>query len=184
MVQVLKSYKKFTNIEAELRQRSQELDKKLEPFRVQLTQMQTEANKPETSQARREQLQREFRELELKAKTAEEDAKKELMSRSGAAYVTIYREVEDLVKRFAASNGYGLVLFYNDAIDEPDLHHPANVQRKLLQPAAVMPLYVTPGMDITKTIADNLNAMYPGTGATAPTAPVAGPGGTPPGVPH
>ncbi|MBY0527686.1 MAG: OmpH family outer membrane protein [Gemmataceae bacterium] len=183
MVAVLKSYKKYTNMEAELRARAQELEKKLEPFRGQLIQLQTEYKKPETVQARREQIERELRKLQVDAQDAEEQAKKELMKRSGDAYVQIYREVEDLVKRFAVSQGYGLVMFYNDAIDQADLYHPANVQRKLMQPAAVIPMYITPGMDITKMIADNLNAMY-SPAASAPTgAPVgaAAPVGTPPG---
>jgi hypothetical protein len=49
------------------------------------------------------------------------------------------------------------------------------LQRKLTQPAAVMPIFVTPGMDISNQIVTNLNARYNPSANAAPTAPSAPP---------
>ena len=59
---------------------------------------------------------------------------------------------------------------YNDAVTLEDYYHPANLQRKLTQPAAVMPLFVTPGMDISNAIVTNLNNKYAAS-AGAPAGP-------------
>lgn len=178
MVEVLKNYKKFANTEAQLRQLQQTLEKRLEPYRAQANALKAKYTDVKTSAAEKEQVERDMRKLQVDAQVAEEDAKKELMKFSGEAYVAIYHEVEDAVKRFSAANGYSLVLFYNDSTKPEELYHPANVQRKLLQPAAIMPMVVSPGMDITTAIANNLNAMYPAA-AAAPAAP-----GTAPAAPH
>ena len=108
--------------------------------------------------------------LELQLK--EEEAKKELIKMNGEAAVTIYKEVEDAVNLYARSNNLELVMFYNDAVTAEDYYHPANLQRKLTQPAAVMPLFVAPGMDISNAIVTNLNAKY-APSAAAPAAPAA-----------
>jgi Skp family chaperone for outer membrane proteins len=172
MVAVLKSYRKFTTVETELKRLQSAWEEKLKPMQAKLVNMQNDLRNPNTPAAQREQIERDGKKMALEFQSLEEDAKKDLAKHTGDAYVQIYREVEDAVKRFAASNGYALVLFYNDAITPEDQYHPANIQRKLLQPAAIMPMVVSPGMDITTSIAAQLNAMYPG--APAPGAPGAG----------
>jgi hypothetical protein len=52
--------------------------------------------------------------------------------------------------------------------------HPANVQRKLMQPACLMPMTFDPRMDISKPITDLLNSSY-----QAMNPQPAGPGGQP-----
>jgi Skp family chaperone for outer membrane proteins len=179
MVYVLKNYRKFQNVEAEIKNHEANLVKaKLEPFRTQLVSMKTIHADPKTLPAQREQIEREAKTLQLKAQDTEADVRKELSQRSGDAYRTIYKDVELAAQRFAASNNYEMVLFFNDAITDDDKNHPANIQRKLLQPAAVMPLYITPGMDVSKPIVDMLNQMYPAA-APAPVAPPAGQPGVP-----
>jgi Skp family chaperone for outer membrane proteins len=174
MVSVLKGYRKFATVEAELKRLQQSWEDKLKPMQAKLVQMQNDLRNPSVSQAQKEQIERDGKKMALEFQSLEEDAKKDLGKRTGEAYVQIYREVEDAVKRFAASNGYALVLFYNDAITPEDQYHPANIQRKLLQPAAIMPMVVSPGMDITASIAASLNAMYPGTPAPPAGQPTTG----------
>ena len=159
MLQVLKSYKKFMNMEGEMKKLQSELQARIEPYKANMLRLQTEYKKPETLPDRREVIEREMRKIQMDASVVEEDAKKELMKRSGEAFTTVYRDVEDAVGRYAQMNGYELVMFYNDRIDH-EKYHPSNVQQKLLQPASLMPIYVTPGMDITAAIIENLNRMY------------------------
>lgn len=173
LVQVLKDYRKFQAIEGPIKARSAELEKILEGYRKQLIDLKTEYGRAETAPARKDQIEKQSRELQMKAQMAEEDAKKELSKLQGDAAVQIYREVKAAVDRYALVNGYEAVFFYNDAITESDMYHPANVQRKMLQPACLMPMTFDPRMDISKPIVDLLNSQYPANAAGAPA-------GTPP----
>jgi len=172
MVQVLKNYKKFLNMEVEMKNLQSQLQGRIEPYKAQMMKAQAEYKRPEISPEQKDQLERTMRKIQVDASMVEEDAKKELMKRSGEAFTTIYRDVEDAVKRYAEMNGYELVMFYNGPVDH-DKYNPANVQAKLVQPASLMPIYVTPGMDITPHIIESLNRMYPPSVA-APGAPPAG----------
>lgn len=175
MVKVLKEYKKFQAIEEPIRKRSQELEKVLEGYRTQILALKEEYSKGTTLPARKEQIEKDMRNINVQGQMAEEDAKKELTKKQGEAAVQIYQEVKAAVERFAAAYGYEAVFFYNDAITPEDLMHPANVQRKLLQPACLMPMFAAPGMDISAYIVDNLNRAYPP--SAAPAAPAAPTGG-------
>jgi Skp family chaperone for outer membrane proteins len=180
MVQVLKEYKKFQVIENPIRTRQGELEKKLEGIRNQVAKMKETYGKSDTPQATRDQIEKDLRQKQMEYQIAEEDAKKELAKMQGEATVQIYKEVKDAVDRFALTYGYEAVFFYNDAITPVDMMHPANVQRKLMQPACLMPLYFNPGMDISKHIVDNLNTAYQAAGGPPAAAPVTPPPAAPP----
>ena len=62
--------------------------------------------------------------------------------------------------RIAKANGLELVLFYTDVVTEADFYNPDNLQRKLSQPGALMPMIVAPGMDITDSVIEALNRMH------------------------
>ncbi len=170
MVVILKDYKKFQTIEQPIREKSKFYEQKLEGYRQELNKMKMDYNQPSTTQAMKEAIDKRAREVTQKAQGEEEDAKKELAKMQGEAAVQIYKEVKSAVDRFALQYGFEAVFFYNDAVTESDLVHPANVQRKLMQPACLMPMFITPGMDISKAIVDNLNASYAPT-AAAPGTP-------------
>jgi Skp family chaperone for outer membrane proteins len=172
MVKVLKEYKKFQTIEEPIKARSKVLEANLEGFRQQLIALKTKYNQPQTTQAEKDQIEKQSRELQARATNAEDDAKKELTKLQGDAAVQIYQEVKTAVEHFAMQNGYEAVFFYNDAVTPADEMHPVNVQRKLMQPACLMPMYAAPGMDISASIVYNLNIQYNGQTTMAPgTAP-------------
>jgi Skp family chaperone for outer membrane proteins len=176
MVEVVKNYKKAQNMESELRRVQQEWDNKLKPFRDQMNAFKGKYQSPGLSQAEREQIERDVRKLQIDGTNMEEDAKKDLAKRSGEVYKQIYREVEDAVNRFASSNGYAAVFFYNDAVTPDEKYNPTNVARKFSLPAAAMPIYIAPQVDITSFICNNLNALYASSAAPA--------SGTVPGQPN
>jgi len=169
MVEVVKNYKKAQNLEGELRRLQQEWENKLKPFRDQMMALKSKYQSPTLGAAEREQIERDMRKVQIDFSVMEEDAKKDLAKRSGEVYKQIYREVEDAVNRFAGSNGYAVVFFYNDAITPDEKYNPTNVARKFSLPAAGMPIYIAPQVDITAIIYGNLNSMYPPAAAAAPT---------------
>lgn len=171
MVQVLKHYRKFQALEDNIKKRATELEKSLEPFRTELVRLRSLGQDPKTTPEEREKIEHRMRQLQVDAQNKEDEAKKELIKMNGDAATMIYKEVEAAVSLYARSNNIELVLFYNDAVTEEDYYHPVNLQRKLTQPAAVMPIFVTPGMDISNQIVANLNAKYAPTAAAPPAAP-------------
>lgn len=171
MVQVLKNYKKFMAMEQNIKKRAEELEKTLEPYKNEINAIRTAYQDPKTPQPERERLEVRMKQKTLEAQLKEEEAKKELIKMNGEAAIQIYKEVEDAVNLYARSNNLELVMFYNDAVTAEDYYHPANLQRKLTQPAAVMPLFVTPGMDISNAIVTNLNTKYAPSAAAPAAAP-------------
>jgi len=175
MVEVVKNYKKAQNLEAELRRLQQEWENKLKPFRDQANALKTKYQSPTLSQQEREQIEKDIRKVQMDFQVMEDDAKKDLQKRSGEVYKQIYREVEDAVNRWAGSNGYAAVFFFNDAVTPDEKYSPTNVARKFSLPAAAMPIYIAPQVDITAIIFNNLNSMYPPATA-AGAAPTGAPG--------
>jgi Skp family chaperone for outer membrane proteins len=80
----------------------------------------------------------------------------------------VYKEVMDMAQRYAVAHGYELVMHFNDVpMDSTDFYNPVNVSRKI-QAGACIPMYMAPGMEITKPVVEALNARYnPGTAPSA-----------------
>ena len=85
----------------------------------------------------------------------------------------LYKEFDEAVRTYARTAGIEMVMHYNDAVLETDRNSAANIARKM-SAGACMPMYLTPGLDISQDIVNTLNAKYP----TTATAPAPGGGGT------
>ena len=81
--------------------------------------------------------------------------------------VTIYKEIQAAASAYAAGHGYDLVLTHIDAVDEKDFYNPMNVMGKM-QTRACMPLWYQKNMEISKDVADALNAKYLSSASAAP----------------
>ena len=62
--------------------------------------------------------------------------------------VTLYREVEDMVKRVAVANNFSLVLQYGDVIKAEDAYNPRVIQQKVMS-GMCLPMYAADGIDIS-----------------------------------
>jgi Skp family chaperone for outer membrane proteins len=188
MFQVLKNYKKFQNLELQIKTRAQQLDDTIKPIREAMEKLKVAYNGGNCAPEKKEEIEREMRKWQLEGTDKEEAARKEMTKMNGDAAVTIYHEVEDAANAYARANNLELVLFYNDAVSKDEYYHPANVKQKLMIPASLMPIVVAPGMDISNALVAYLNSAYNGApgntvGTNAPPhAPVPGAPGAPP--PH
>jgi outer membrane protein len=160
MTRALKASKKYQSLEADLRTRTQQVQERLEAMKTQLQKLQAECDNPATPANRREGNAAQVRQLKREMEDEEEKGKAILTKANGDALGTMYRDVEDVVNRVAKVNGLELVLFYTDAVTEADFYTSSNLQRKLTQPGALMPMIVAPGMDITETVIEALNRMH------------------------
>jgi Skp family chaperone for outer membrane proteins len=171
MVQVLKNYKKAQNFEAQIRDRAKGIEAQLKPYQDQLIKLRDEKNNPATSAQRKEQIDTMAKKISFEGEQKQEELKKDLIKINNDYVQQVYREVEQAVTAYARSQNYEMVLFYNDVVTAEDFYHPETLKRKLQLPAALMPMMVSPGMDISDAIVKTLNAPFAG-------------GGTPAGVPN
>src|SRR5207249_4759439 len=85
------------------------------------------------------------------------EAKKGLGRKSDEQMVILYKEVREACARYAKGNDIEMVMHYNDALaGAPEFDSAANVARKM-QAGAFMPMYITPGLDISEEILTLLN---------------------------
>jgi Skp family chaperone for outer membrane proteins len=156
---VLKHYEKATEFQAsakdyietaqrrekELREKLDELKKKLEGEK--------EADK-------REEIEKEGRKLSRKLEEFKIEAQQSLIKKQEKHITELYTEIRHAAQRYAIAHDIALVMHYNDADPEsPEFNSPQNIARKI-QAGACMPLYIAPGLDISKELAESLNEEY------------------------
>jgi Skp family chaperone for outer membrane proteins len=153
---VIKQYKKYTNFQDELKEASRTFQERDRKLRAQAEKLTKGAGNPilpakaEDSEEKLKKVQREIEDNGLKAK-------KTLGKKSDDAMKTIYMDIEEATKRYAAAHDIDLVMHYNDAVTPEELTSTPNIARKL-QSGPLMPIYSAPGMDISKDILEVLNA--------------------------
>ncbi len=166
--QVIKSYQKYISFQAEVKQEVTNYDKEFDKMQTGLKGWQARLQQLlPTDTANRDEAERNIREYQRRIQDMNDDIKKKIGAKADTQAVIIYKEVETAVQRYARGNEIELVLHYSDALTESELNHPANIQRKL-QTGPCMPMYITPGMDITKAIVDMLNQSYQSSMAAPP----------------
>jgi RNA polymerase sigma factor (sigma-70 family) len=162
---VFKGAKKLQAVQADLRTRMGQFQRDLEMLKKQVQQIQAECDDPTTPAGRREELGLQIKRINRESEDKRESARELMGKLQGDAVVTAYREVEEAAKRIANVRGLELVLFYNEALTEADFYNPRNLEAKLSQPGALIPMVVAPGMDITEAVIEALNrASAPGSG--------------------
>jgi Skp family chaperone for outer membrane proteins len=131
---------------------------------------------PGTADTKREELARQYKQVTRNIEDNSTAAKVELAKRSGQQLKILYAEIYDAARRYARAHDFDMVLTYADAYTPEDFENPALIERKL-QTTPVMPLYMSPGMDISRDVVLMLN----GTAAPGSTGT---PAGTPAGDSH
>jgi outer membrane protein len=174
---VFKGYNKYKIYSDEMDKIRLQYEKKDADLRKYIKDCQDYATNPKSSQAEKEKMEQYI----TTAKRQMEDNAKEFKAVAGKKsddhMVQCYKEIEEGVKRFAASNGFHIILTYSEALTPEDKYSPADVQRKITGPfnsAGVTPFYFVNGLDVSADVVSTLNSMFP---APAATAPAATPGG-------
>src|SRR5262249_24060311 len=142
-----------------------EVRKALDDTNNRATTLQAEAAKPETTSARREQIDKELRDLQRRAQDYAEENKAQISKMDFDQLVQIFKEVQEAVTAYARPRNIEMVLHYTDAIGT-DQSLPQFFTRKLSN-GACYPLYTHPSLDITNEVTNMLNSRVGGQ-ATAP----------------
>src|SRR5262249_4172949 len=131
--------------------------------------------------SQREQAEKEVKERKRQIEDNAIEAKKILAKRNDEQFVQLYREVEDAVKRYAAPNGFHIVLQFNEPPNASDLYNVKNIYRTREGAPATgccPPVSAPPGLAITTGVLNLLNAGAP----APPPAPAVSGSGAPAGA--
>lgn len=156
LTHVIKNYEKYKSFQGELQATTrpfQERDKKLRAQAEKLAKGMRDTPivpaKAEDTQEKLRKIQRELEDNQLKAKKA-------MAKKSDEAMKTVYLDIAEAAKRYAAVHDFDVVMHYNDAVTEEELNSPMNIARKL-QSGALMPMYSAPGIEISDELLGLLN---------------------------
>jgi Skp family chaperone for outer membrane proteins len=141
-----------------------------------------EAQDPKCTAERREQLEKDVRQIERQRQDNKAEYDAAMNKKSDESLKILYMEVQDAVTRYAQAHNFELVLHFNDATTRERYYSGPFIRGKM-QPTVCMPLYAARGMDISEQVVNDLNAAYRRTAGTP--APAAGaPAGAAPATPH
>jgi Skp family chaperone for outer membrane proteins len=169
---VIKNYKRTEALRAEHTELFKTYDAQIKQLKDTIEQRTKQMNDPQYAD-RHEAFEKEIKRLQREMQDKTEEARVALDKKQGDIIVLVYKEIDEAVRTFARQGGLEMVLHYNDAVLDSDRNSAANIARKMAA-GACMPMYLTPGLDISQDIVNTLNAKYP----TTATAPAPGGGGT------
>jgi Skp family chaperone for outer membrane proteins len=158
LARVFKRSKKCQALEANLRAKMTQAQRKVEALNKEVRRHQEVTDAPGTSADRREEHSWAITQLKRQIEDEQAHAKEMIERTNGETLAAMYREVAETARRVANARDFELVLFCNEAVTDADLTNPVNLQRKLSH-GALMPMVVAPGMDITDAVTDALNQM-------------------------
>jgi Skp family chaperone for outer membrane proteins len=156
-----------------------EMEKILEPFRAKGEKLKKEImdwseyiKHPKFDPKDRERYEQGILNNKRQLEDLDREARAKVGKRQEEQIITLYKDVNDLVKAYALNNGIHLVLAYGEQI-EGDLFTFPNINRKMqgMDLGSANPLFFVPGVDISTAIADGLNQSYRAAGTAVPATP-------------
>jgi Skp family chaperone for outer membrane proteins len=163
---VIKNYSRTEILRKEHTELFQKFDKEINEIKKEIEGRTAQMQDPMYA-ARRGDFEKEIKRLQRTMQDKTDEARAALDKKQGDIIVLVYKEVEDAVNTYARTAGLEMVLHFNDAVAETDRNSAPNIARKM-SAGACMPMYITPGLDISQDIVNTLNAMYPARTTSAP----------------
>lgn len=156
---VVKQYDKWKQFEASYKTQYQNYDGQFEKMKAEGLSLKTKLGTMKPDDPEADNIKKRLREMDAQVANLGDEAKKQLGKMQDDMSVQIYKEIEEAVQYYARAQGIEMVFHFNDAVVPAEIYNPMNIQRKL-QTGAAMPMYVTPGLEITNYIAEMLNTRY------------------------
>lgn len=157
---VLKNYDKYKHFQEDIKhvmEPAQERDKKL---RAQLEKLRVQAEKQKENSsivpAKAEDLEEKAKKIQRELEDNSQKAKKILGKKTEEEMKSLFRDVEQAAKRYAEIHDIDIVMHYNDATTAEEYMSSQNIARKL-QTGALMPIYWTRGVDISKDLVEMMS---------------------------
>ncbi len=163
LLYVLEKYERGKALNEEMKGVAQPFQAKDTGLVAQRDKMVKEAQDPKCTAEKREQLEKEVKQIERQRQDNKADYDAAMNKKSDEALKILYQEIQDAASRYAQAHNFDLVLHFNDATTR-ERYYSGPVIRSKMQHTVCMPLYAAPGMDISKELVDTLNAKAPARG--------------------
>ncbi len=170
MATVLKNYHKVEAYTAEMKESFKRFDDQTKDKRKMIETRTQQANDEKYTLDQREACKKEIVKLQRELEDMNNEMKKTVNDQTEKQMVTVYREIQDAVRRYAMDKGLDAVLTHIDALNPQDAYSAMNVMANMQQ-RACMPLYYNPSMDISMDIVGSLNTAYDNSKGPAPVTP-------------
>jgi Skp family chaperone for outer membrane proteins len=161
MYVVMKNYKKVEVYKNEITKLAEPFETKMKELQKNYDQWVTYSKTPNLSEADKNKATQALTTLKRQMEDHRTEAQKVLMKRGQEQIVQVYREIEDAVQKYAASNGIHLVLHYLEPVGS-EVYTATNVDRKMNGPGnvgACSPIFIAPsGVDISNEVVHVLNS--------------------------
>jgi Skp family chaperone for outer membrane proteins len=166
---ILKHSAKWNALMDQMKGDSKNFEEFIKARQEQIDRLKTENNDAKTATAKKDENVATMTRLtrEIEDKTAE--ARKMLAPKSETNMVTIYRDIQDAAARYAMSNGFEIVLQYQDGFTPEDYNSPMNIIDKMRQ-RGCLPLWYQQGNDISLQVVNSMNEAYKKLNPTAATS--------------
>jgi Skp family chaperone for outer membrane proteins len=163
---VINSYDKFKNYKEEAKTAIKPYQDKDAKYKADGEKLAKEAQDPLTKPERREQIERQLKDLQRSVEDNKAEAQKTLGKRQEQQLSILYMDIHNVVTRYAQAHGYEMVLHFNDTTDSKDYWSAQNIARKM-QAGGLMPMYYVGGLDISNNIIATLNASMKSSASAA-----------------
>lgn len=115
-----------------------------------------EAVAPDTTPEEKMGIEKKLKGLRRELEDNKAEAQGVLKKKQEEQLKELFTDVEEAAQRYARDHDLELVLHYNEPAAKAEFYKPANLLRKV-QAGACVPLYATPGLDISEEILRDLN---------------------------
>jgi Skp family chaperone for outer membrane proteins len=158
---VVKAFEKYQSFQAEIQEDIARFKKQDADIREEVQDLTKALEDKTLPEEQRKESEKKLTSLKRAIEDNNAEAKALLGKKSDEQMVLLYKEVSKAAEQYAKSHDIELVMHYNDADRKNDAEYSsaANVARKM-QAGAFMPMYATPGIDITAELALALNKDY------------------------
>jgi Skp family chaperone for outer membrane proteins len=155
---MVRGYERWTAFEAQYKVQYKGYEDQFEARKARGLALKAELGKVASNDPKADSIKKELRGLDFEVQSIGDEATTRIGKMKQEMCTLIYREIEEAVKAYARANDVELVMQYNDGVGM-ERDDPANIDRKM-QSGSMIPIYSTPGMDISETIVLMLNAHY------------------------
>jgi Skp family chaperone for outer membrane proteins len=159
IIQVIKNFHKFKVFNEEMAKLAKPYEDEDKKLLDNIKQWKDAMEKPGFPADKRAEGEQAVKTFQRQREDNAAKAKQVLSKRNDEQMVQLYHEVEDAVKRFALSNGFHVVMAYDEK-PGTETYHPQNIQRKLQGAAGTgcaFLIHSAPGLDITQGVVASLN---------------------------
>lgn len=155
---VVKNYKETKSYRLEVTDLAKKYEEELKGLKNKLEDRNDQLKQPISDSAKRKELEAEVKGLQGQIEEKTNAARKEVEEKEVKLISVIHKDIEETIRQYAVSNKLDLVLHYNAPDKETDGKYAnTNYIVQKMGSMACVPIYMAPGVDISKEITKILN---------------------------